>query len=66
MSSDISRKGIGFVCDQPVTCNYVRITIVEDNFSAIGIVRHTRQLLKEQGQHFVGVEFLDEYFCHER
>lgn len=65
MSSDISLKGIGFVCDETVTSNYVRISIVEDNFSAIGIVRHTRQV-EEQGQHFVGVEFLDEYFCHER
>ena len=64
MSQDISGMGIGFVCSNPIACNYIRVTVVEDNFSAIGIVRHSRLLNEDQTQYFVGVEFLDDYTCH--
>ena len=66
MSRDINGMGIGFVCSEPIACNYIRVTVVEDDFSAIGIVRHSRLLNEEQQQYFVGVEFLDDYICHER
>jgi hypothetical protein len=65
VSRDISQMGIGFVTKETVSFNYVRVTIVEDNYSAIGIIRHAR-LLDDQDQYFVGVEFLDDYACHER
>ena len=66
MSRDISQNGIGFVCAEPIGSQYIRVNIVEDNISVIGIVRHIRQLTTEHEQYFVGVQFLDEYSCHER
>ena len=66
MSQNISQMGIGFVCSEPVSTNYIRITIVEDSFSAIGLIRHSRLLEGEVQQYFVGVEFIDDYACHER
>lgn len=66
MSRDISPMGIGSVTKEPVSFNYDRITIVEDAYSAIGIIRHARLLDSEPAQYLGGVEVLDDYFCPER
>ena len=66
MSQDISESGIGFLSQTPITSNYLRITIVEDNSSAIAVVRHTRMFDESTSRYFVGVEFLDDYSCHDR
>ena len=65
MSRDVNRHGIGFVSRDQIDSTYIRVTVVEDNFSVIGIVRHSRVLPGGEAL-FVGVEFLDDEFCHER
>lgn len=64
MSRDINEAGIGFVCRDEIRSTYLRVLIVEDNYSAIGIVRHSRRMA--DGEYFIGVEFLDDDACHER
>ena len=66
MSQDISESGIGFLSQTPITANYLRVTVVEDDYSAIAIVRHTRMFDESTSKYFVGVEFLDDYSCHDR
>lgn len=64
VSSDFSNGGIGFTCQQHVQGEYLRITVNEENYSVIGVVRHCR-LIDESGQtYFVGIQFLEDYNAH--
>jgi len=66
MSRDINDYGIGFVISGPIHSQYIRVTVVEDNFSAIGVIRHSRQLSGDEESYFVGGEYLDVEVCHVR
>ena len=66
MSQDISASGIGFISPTKIECNYLRVTVVEDNQSTIAVVRYCRPFDESSTRMFVGVEFLDDYSCHDR
>ena len=66
MSQNVSPLGIGFICESRIIDPYVRITIVEDNCSLIGLIRHGRVFDHASGKYFYGVEYLDDYSCHDR
>jgi len=66
MSRDISETGIDFLCQKRITCNYLRVTVIDDGSSAIAIVRHCRMLDESSFGYCIGVELLDDYSCHDR
>jgi len=59
MSLDFSESGIGFscTCEGKLDCAYLSVTIIEDEYSAIGRIRHVRETDKP-GTFLYGVEFL--------
>lgn len=61
LSSDLSKKGIGFVSDDRMSHEYIRIMLLEQDVSVIAQVRHSTSIGTEYPLYLVGVEFLDEY-----
>lgn len=59
MSRDFSESGIGFscTCDEKFDCAYIRVTVNEDKYSAIGRIRHVSET-DQPGTYLYGVEFL--------
>lgn len=62
MSLDFSQSGVGFSCtvtEKLDTAEYLRVTIIEDQYSAIGRIRHSRET-EVKGTYLYGVEFLND------
>lgn len=61
MSLDFSQSGVGFscTCDQKLECAYISVAIIEDQYSAIGRIRHSRET-ETKGTYLYGVEFLND------
>lgn len=61
MSLDFSQSGVGFscTCEKKLECAYLRVTIIEDQYSAIGRIRHSSET-EVKGTFLYGVEFLND------
>ena len=61
MSLDFSQSGVGFscTCEKKLECAYISVTIIEDQYSAIGRIRHSRET-DTKGTFLYGVEFLND------
>jgi len=66
MSQDISENGMGFICQHNLMQDFVQITVVEDNVTQFGVVRHSRIFDQPSGKFFIGVEFMDDDVRHQR
>ena len=60
VSRDISIKGIGLICHEPVAHGYVRIGLMNEAVTVIGKVRHNTSIGHHYPQFLVGIEFLNE------
>lgn len=60
ISSDVSKRGMGFIMGDPIDHEHLRITVEED-VSVIATVRHCTSIGNNYPLYLVGVEFLDEY-----
>ena len=61
ISSDLSKRGMGFISDDPMVHDFVRITILERDVSVIAQIRHSTSIGTLYPLFLIGVEFLDEY-----
>ena len=61
ISSDMSQKGMGFICDDAMSHEFVRIMLTEEDVSVIARVRHSTSIGTQFPLYLIGVEFLDEY-----
>ena len=61
ISSDMSKRGMGFILDEPMVHTHLRITLKDDNVSVIAELRHNTSIGIEYPMFLIGVEFLDEY-----
>ena len=61
MSLDFSQSGIGFscICEKKLECAYLSVTVIEDKYSAIGRIRHSKET-EVRGTFLYGVEFLND------
>jgi len=62
MTRDFSRHGIGLTTAYKLNCTYVKITVREDGYTGVAIIRHLRNIASdlEQPLYLVGVELVDE------
>ena len=63
ISSDISRRGMGFIIDDPMAHEYLRITLENEKVSVIAALRHCTSIGTTHPLYLIGVEFLDEYLA---
>jgi hypothetical protein len=61
ISSDMSKRGMGFISDDPMAHDFVRITLLDEDVSVIAQVRHSTSIGTLYPLYLIGVEFLDEY-----
>lgn len=66
MSRDIHHHGIGLICPQRIDVTYVRVTVMEDKFSKIGVVRHCQPADDGGSTYLIGIEFLDDEVCQQK
>lgn len=62
MTRDFSKHGIGLTTPFQLDCTYLKITIREDEYTGVGIIKHVRKISSESERplYFVGVELIDE------
>lgn len=60
VSRDISNKGLGLICHEPISHGYVRIGLMNDLASVIGSVRHITSIGNEYPLFLVGIEFVND------
>jgi hypothetical protein len=60
VSRDISPKGLGLICHDPIEHEYVRIGLLNEKITAIGRIRHNTPIGETYPLYLVGIEFLQE------
>lgn len=60
ISSDLSRKGLGFVYPDPMQHDYLRITLSDSNVSVLSHVMHNTSIGTDSPLYLIGVQFLGE------
>ena len=60
VSRDISLKGVGLICPEPIDHQFIRVGLLEENVSVIGRVCHNTSIGSEYPLYLVGVEFIRE------
>lgn len=61
ISSDFSNRGMGFISDDAMVHDYVRIKLLEEELSVVAKVCHSTSIGTLYPLYLVGVEFLDGY-----
>ena len=61
ISSDISKRGMGFISDDPVFCGYVKVRLAKQDVTVIAKVRHSTSIGTQYPLHLIGIEFLEEF-----
>ena len=59
VSRDISIRGIGLICNEPIDHQYVEIGLLDDSLTVVGIVRHNTSIGSSYPLYLVGLEFMD-------
>jgi hypothetical protein len=60
VSRDISIKGLGLICHDPIAHGYVRVGLMNELATTIGNVRHNTSIGHEYPLFLVGIEFVNE------
>ena len=60
VSRDLSPKGLGLICHDPINHEYVRVGLLNERITAIGRIRHNTSIGGMYPLFLVGIEFLHE------
>ncbi len=58
VSRDISYRGMGLICHEPIQCEFIRLGLMNEHVTAISTVRHNTSIGEKYPLFLVGVEFL--------
>lgn len=61
VSRDISPKGMGLICHEPFTFDYVRTGLLNEQITVISRVRHNTSIGESYPLFLVGIEFVNEW-----
>jgi len=61
VSRDVSTKGMGLICHEPIQCEHVRVGLMNEHVTAISKVRHNTSIGEKYPLYLVGVEFLHDF-----
>jgi hypothetical protein len=61
VSRDISISGMGLICHEPITCEHIRVGLMNEHVTAISQVRHNTSIGEKYPLYLVGIEFLHDH-----